>query len=156
MKKLKIILLLLSLTFACKAQIFVISDRVWNVEASLDGYSGMYESYWASDISLESYTVSTNEIILDTELGTLNVVRKSKESNDSIYWNLNVTTVDSIVGYGTTYNFEGYINGVSGLLFIESDGTVLFLVEKSLSVDEYFGFLGSIEYIVTENCTWTD
>ena len=152
MKKLKIILLLLSLTFICKAQTFVLSDRLWNVEASLDGYSGVYESHYSSDVSLESYTISTNELTLDTLLNTLTVTRKSSQSSDSIYWNFSITTTETVDGRGTTYNFEDYINGGYGLLFIETDGTVLFLVEKSLYVDEYFGFLGSIEYVVRENC----
>ena len=152
MKKLKIILLLLSLTFICKAQTFVVSDRLWNVEASLEGYSGIYESHYASDISLESYTISTNELTLDTLHNTLTIVRKSNETNDSIYWDLDIITTETIDGYGTTYNFEDYINGISGLLFVETDNTILFLVEKSLSPDEYFGFLGSIEYPLLENC----
>ena len=156
MKKLKIILLLLSLTFICKAQTFVISDRAWNVEASLDGYSGVYESHYVNDVSLESYTISTNEIRLDTLLGTLIVIRKSAQSTDSVYWNLNITTINSVAGYGTTYNFQDYVNGYYGLLSIETDGTVLFLVEKQLYPNEYFGFLANIEYVVRENCTWTD
>lgn len=152
MKKLKIILLLLSLTFICKAQTFVVSDRLWNVEASLNDYSGIYESHYISDINLESYTISTNELTLDTLLNTLTIVRKSNQTTDSIYWDLNITTTNTVDGHGTTYNFEDYINGVSGLLFVETDGTILFLVEKSLYPDEYFGFLGSIEYPLLENC----
>jgi len=152
MKKLKIILLLLSLTFACKAQMFVMSDRAWNVEATLDDYSGVYESHYYNDVSLESYTVSTNEIILDTVLGTLIVTRKSKQSNDSIYWNLTITSINSVVKGGTTYNFQDYINGFHGLLCIDKDNSVLFLVEKQLYPNEYFGFLADIEYIAPENC----
>ena len=155
MKKLKIILLLLSLTFTCTAQTFVISDRVWNVEATLDDYSGVYESHYYNDVSLESYTISTNEIRLDTLLGTLVVVRKSNQTNDSIYWDLTVTTVTYVGGSGVTYNFQDYISGSYGLLFIESDGTVLFLIEESLYFNKYFGFLGDIESVVEYGC-WTD
>jgi hypothetical protein len=155
MKKLKIILLLLSLTFTCTAQTFVISDRVWNVEASLDGYSGIYEPHYINDVSLESYTISTNEITLDTILGTLIVTLKGDEPSDSIYWNLNIVTVNYVGGSGVTYNFQDYISGSYGLLFIESDGTVLFLLEKSLYPNEYFGFLGDIESVVEYGC-WTD
>ena len=156
MKKLKIILLLLSLTFTCLSQTFVISDRAWNVEATLDGYSGVYESHYINDVALESYTISTNEIVLDTVLGTLIVIRNSKQTNDSIYWDLTITTINSVVGGGTTYNFRDYLNGFGGLLSINRDNSVLFLVEKQLYPNEYFGFLADIEYIVTENCTWTD
>jgi hypothetical protein len=160
MKKIKTILLLLvttfmSLTFTCKSQTFLITDRVWNVEASLDGYSGVYEPHYTNDVSLESYTVSTNEITLDTVLGTLSVTFRSEEPTDSIYWNLNIVTVNYVGGSGVTYNFQDYTSGSYGLLFIESDGTILFLLEKSLSLNEYFGFLGSVESVVEYGC-WTD
>ena len=104
---------------------------------------------------MESYTISTNEITLDTVLGTLIVTLKGDEPSDSVYWSLNIVTVNYVGGSGVTYNFQDYISGSYGLLFIESDGTILFLLEKSLSFNEYFGFLGSIESVVEYGC-WTD
>tara|TARA_R110000823_G_scaffold257005_3_gene378812 strand:- start:6302 stop:6679 length:378 start_codon:yes stop_codon:yes gene_type:complete len=123
----------------------VLKDTTFNITLSISNYEGRFVSEYNKNIEFGSYISTTNTIVLDTVGHTLSVIRKSKDSDEIIKWDLTISHIIPNEDLGITYNFQNHSTGGYGFLYIQDNGIIIFVSKTTTMKDTYLGFLGFLD-----------
>jgi|TARA_R110000737_G_C14379989_1_gene450342 hypothetical protein len=138
----KLIILILLLPTLSYSQTISLKDTTMNLLVSISNYGGYFMSDYNKNIEFKSFSNTNNLVSIDTLDHSVTVERYSKKNNDYIKWDLYITDINRLDGYGCTYNLIDYYSGTKGFLSIQESGIVIFVNESNVENGVYVGFMG--------------